>query len=71
MGTRTIRVTDEVYEQLSALKRPDESYSELLYRLADRDAGFERGFGRLADVDFEPAIAELDARFDEAIRDGP
>lgn len=68
MGTRTIRVSDEVYAQLSALKRPDESYSDLLDRLADRDAHFDRGFGRLAHVDFDGPLAELDARLDEAFR---
>jgi predicted CopG family antitoxin len=36
MGMRTIAVSDEVYERLRALKRPDESYSKLLDRLAGR-----------------------------------
>lgn len=66
MGTRTIRVRDEVYERLKARKRPDESFSDLLDRLTDRQTDFESGFGALADVDFETALAELDDRFDEA-----
>lgn len=60
MGTKTIRVREEVYERLKARKRPDESFSDLLDRLTDRDAQFEQGFGALAGVDFDAAIATLD-----------
>lgn len=68
MGTKTIRVKEEVYERLRACKRPDESFSDLLDRLTDRDAQFERGFGALADVEFEDGLAELDERLDESFR---
>lgn len=68
MGTKTIRVREEVYESLKAHKRPDESFSDLLERLTDRADGFERGFGALADVDFESGLDELDDRMDEAFR---
>lgn len=66
MGTRTIRVREDVYERLKARKRPGESFSDLLDRLTDREADFEAGFGALADVDFDGALAELEDRFDEA-----
>jgi len=66
MGTKTIRVREEVYEQLRAQKRPDESFSDLLARLADRETQFEQGFGAFADVDFEAALTELDHRLDDA-----
>lgn len=65
MGTKTIRVREEVYERLQARKRPDESFSDLLDRLTDRDAQFEQGFGALAGVDFDEAIATLDERLAE------
>lgn len=68
MGTKTIRVREEVYEQLKAQKRPDESFSDLLDRLTDRDTQFEQGFGALEDVDFEAGLSELDDRLDEAYR---
>lgn len=68
MATRTIRVREEVYERLKARKRPDESFSDLLERLTDRESDFEAGFGALQDVDFEGALAELDDRFDVAFR---
>lgn len=65
MGTKTIRVREEVYERLKTRKRPDESFSDLLDRLTDRDAQFEQGFGALAGVDFDAAIATLDERLAE------
>lgn len=68
MGTRTIRVRDEVYERLRARKRPDKSFSDLLDRLTDRDAEFEQGFGALADVGFDAALDELDERLDAEFR---
>lgn len=70
MGTKTIRVREEVYERLRARKRDDESFSDLLDRLTDRKGEFEDGFGALAHVDFEDALDELDARMDEEFR-GP
>lgn len=68
MGTKTIRVRDEVYEQLEAHERPDESFSDLLERLTDRTSGFEQGFGALADVDFERGLEKLDERLDAEFR---
>jgi predicted CopG family antitoxin len=66
MGTKTIRVREEVYEQLRAQKRPDESFSDLLSRLTDRESQFDRGFGALEDVNFEQGLAELDDRLESA-----
>lgn len=43
-------------------------FSDLLDRLTDRKAQFERGFGALEAVDFEESLAELDERLDEAFR---
>ena len=63
MWTKTIRVREDVYQAFEAQKRPDESFSDLLERLTDRSDQFERGFGALADVDFEDGLDELDARF--------
>ncbi|MFA5897435.1 MAG: antitoxin VapB family protein [Thermoplasmata archaeon] len=41
MGVRTIAVTDDVYERLRAMKRPDESFSRLLDRLVGRPSLFD------------------------------
>lgn len=68
MGTKTIRVREDVYETLKAQKRQDESFSDLLERLADRSDQFEDGFGAFADVDIESGLDELDDRMDETFR---
>jgi predicted CopG family antitoxin len=64
VGKKPIRVREEVDEQLVACKRPDESLSDLLSGLADRDEQFEAGFGALADVDFEGRPGALEERLD-------
>lgn len=68
MGAKMIRVQDDVYDRLTAIKCPDESYSDLLDRLVDRDAQFERGFGAFAHIDFPTRLRELDERMNEAFR---
>jgi predicted CopG family antitoxin len=37
MGTKNITITEEAYERLRALKRDDESFSELVTRLTERE----------------------------------
>lgn len=70
MGTKTIRVREEVYERLKARKRPDESFSDLLDRLTDRDAEFARGFGALSHTEFNAPLGDLDERAGEEFRSG-
>ncbi|MDZ7850762.1 MAG: antitoxin VapB family protein [Halodesulfurarchaeum sp.] len=62
---KTLRIREEVYEKLQVLKRPDESISDLLSRLLDRENQFERGFGEFSDVNFEQELDELDERLDD------
>lgn len=69
MATKTIRVSEAVYERLKARKRPDESFSDLLDRLTDRRSAFERGFGAMSDVDFDRALVELDDRMEASFRE--
>lgn len=45
MGTRTIRVSDDVYDRLEARKRDDESFTELLRRLTEQERDIYAGFG--------------------------
>lgn len=50
MGTKTIGVTDEVYERLKARKREGESFTELMDRLMDEARpDWRAGFGSLSD----------------------
>ncbi len=37
MGTKNITITEEAYERLEALKRDEESFSELVTRLAEQE----------------------------------
>lgn len=48
MGTKTIGVREEVYERLSARKRDNESFTDLLDRLMDESTpDWREGFGTL------------------------
>ena len=47
MGTKTIGVTEEVYDRLAAEKRDDESFTDTVARLIDQEGSdWRRGFGR-------------------------
>lgn len=62
MGTKTIGITEEVYDRLAAEKREDESFTEAVARLIDvAGSDWRRGFGRYGDEEgakFERAVAE-------------
>lgn len=50
MGTKTIGISEEVYERLRARKRADESFTETLDRLLDESIPeWREGFGALDD----------------------
>lgn len=52
MGTKTIGVTDEVYDRLVAEKRDDESFTDTIARLIDTaTSDWRHGFGRYRDDD--------------------
>lgn len=54
MGTRTIGLDDEAYERLDAIKREDESFSDLVKRLTDTvTTDWRRGFGKYSDEEGE------------------
>lgn len=54
MGTKTIGITEAVYERLAAEKRTDESFTETIDRLLDAVASdWRQGFGRYAGEDGE------------------
>ena len=62
MGTKTISLADDAYEALQALKRPGESFSDAVRRLARR-----RSLTDLAGI-MRPADAEAIARAIDANR---
>jgi len=45
MGTKTISITDEVYNQLKKLKGENESFSQLIKRLIEVKFNFKNYFG--------------------------
>lgn len=52
MGTKTIGVTDEVYDRLVAEKREDESFTDTIARLIDMTTSdWRHGFGRYGGED--------------------
>lgn len=64
MGTKTIRLDDDVYERLAAHKRDDETYSEVVDRLLGGGSLLDlTGIYTKADVDeIEEALAEKEER---------
>lgn len=54
MATKTIGITDDVYERLAARKRADESFTELIDRLLEEASpDWREGFGTLSAADAE------------------
>lgn len=52
MGTKTIGITEEVYDKLRARKRDDESFTDVIDRLVDESTTEWRdGFGTLESDD--------------------
>lgn len=51
MATTTISLTEEAYENLKALKRRDESFSDVVMRLTTHRGDASKGFGAWADSD--------------------
>lgn len=62
MGTKTISIRDEVYDILKSLKRENESFSDVIGKLAKkRKSNLNDYFGALKDSDVLSEI-EIDCR---------
>lgn len=68
MPTKTIGITEEVYERLAAEKHEDESFTDTIARLLDATtADWRHGFGRYTGDDGEALERVVaDARRDHA-----
>jgi predicted CopG family antitoxin len=68
MGTKTLTITEDAYERLKAHKRSDESFSDVVTRLAGgRDPTKARGLwdGTDAGKDHEEQHAQVGQAIDE------
>ncbi len=59
MVTKTITVTKDAYEQLKALKRPEESFSEEIKRITGGSQDIMRFAGILTDNEGEEMLAAI------------
>jgi predicted CopG family antitoxin len=58
MATKTIRISEEVYERLEARKREGESFTDVIERLLDDNPDFYAGFGAWEGTDKPEAMRE-------------
>ena len=56
MPTTTISLTEEAYESLKALKRDDESFSDVVQRLAGNETDRMKRFGSWADTGLDEEV---------------
>jgi len=70
MGTKSLTVTEEAYEQLRAHKRPGESFTETILRLTGANRDVMRGFGAMAGVDgFRDGVESTRTTLDDDLRE--
>lgn len=70
MGTKTISLTDDAYHRLKKMKRPGESFSDVVQRLTGRE-DLMRFAGTISDEFAESLMAssrEFRRRFDDDAR---
>ncbi|WP_436907633.1 antitoxin VapB family protein [Halosimplex marinum] len=69
MGTKSLTITEEAYEQLKAHKREDESFTETILRLTGEERDLMKGFGTMRDVDgFREAVDGARGDLDDHLR---
>ena len=59
MVTKTLTITKEAYEQLKALKRPEESFSEAIKRITGSKHDIMRFAGILTEEEGEEMLAAI------------
>lgn len=64
MATTTISLTEDAYENLKALKREGESFSDVVLRLTGGQRDKMKGFGAWADADLREAVEGFREEFD-------
>ena len=70
VATKTITITEDAYDRLSAFKQDDESFTETILRLTGENQDVMKGFGSMADVDgFRDAVEETRDQLDADLRE--
>lgn len=69
MPRDVIRISEEAKERLEARKRPDESFTDVIIRLTDRNPDVERFVGKYADVDLAAGVETVEERLDRDARE--
>lgn len=64
MATKTITVTEDAYERLKAHKREDESFTDVILRLAGSEHDVMEGAGAWAGTDYATAVEEAREAFE-------
>ncbi len=67
MSTKTIRVSEEVYDRLKARKNEDESFTELLERLVEEERDIYAGFGEGAAEGMEEVHEEMNEEMEDNV----
>lgn len=69
MPTDVIRISEEAKDRLTARKRDDESYTDVVLRLTDRDDDVGRFIGKYDDVDLAAGVEAVKNRADHDFRE--
>ncbi|MEF8801989.1 MAG: antitoxin VapB family protein [Halolamina sp.] len=71
MGTKNISLKEEAYERLRALKRENESFSDVVLRITESDRW--SGFGALSETDIQEGMqqakSELSTGMEESLEE--
>ena len=59
MASKNITIKEDSYDRLKAMKRPDESFSDVIDRLTENESDFRAGFGLFATSGSEPTLREV------------
>lgn len=68
MATDHIRISVEAKRRLESRKREDESYTDVIMRLTDRNDDAERFVGKYDDVDLAAGVENVKDRMDRDFR---
>lgn len=70
MGTKSLTITEEAYENLKAHKRQGESFTDTINRLTESERYVMKGFGAFEDVDgWRESVEDAREQLDDDMRE--